>query len=80
MIVYSNGYRFEKNRLWEHLLHQPYDYMRKGLKSKIMSANIAESSNVITQRMTAFVESSIVYLLKSIDKLRYWKAWTLHNR
>lgn len=80
MQAFENGHRFAINRSFETRLNQNYDYKRDGLLKRLISKNIYESKNPLTRNMLSFIETSLIFMLKSVDKLHYWKKFTLHNR
>ena len=80
MIVKPNMHRFSKYYLLETRLHCPYNYKKEGLISRLMSVNITKSDNLLTKRIVTFVESTIFFMLNSVDILNNWRKWTLHNR
>ena len=76
----NNGKRFETYKEWERTLAPEYDYARKGLVKRIVSKPIAETKNPILKIVLQFYESSIVYMLKSIDILKNFKNVHSRNR
>lgn len=75
-----NGKRFEPYKEWERILSPEYDYTRKGLVKRIISKPIAKTKNPILKIVLQFYESSIVYMLKSIDILKNFKNVHSKNR
>lgn len=88
MIVSENGRYYDKYMLWEHKLHQPYDYRPRDwqgpkehpLLRKIMSHKILDSDNILLQYMLRIMEGSIVYCLNYIDILQNYLNYNWKNR
>lgn len=75
-----NGYRFKDYYMWESVKYQPYAYDRDGLMKRIISKPIAETNNPILKIVLQFYESSIVFVLKTIDILKNFKNIHWKNR
>lgn len=80
MIILDNGHRYNKYKLWGSELHQPYDYETNGLLKRLMSKKIIESKNQTIQTFIRFYESSLIFLMKEVDRLKHYKNPTWRNR
>ena len=76
----KNGTRFEDNYLWEDKKYTPYDYEKQGLLQHIMSRVIVNSKNPALQSILYYFESSLIYLMKYVDYLKYIKDYHHYNR
>lgn len=73
-----NGTRYRYNYMWESRKNLPYNYEANGLLNKIMSKGIVYSKNKPLQLMLNFYEQSLIFLMKYVDRLKYFKNphWT----
>ena len=75
-----NGTRYRYNYVWEDRKNLPYNYEVNGLLNKIMSRSITESRNEPLRFMLNFYEQSLIFLMKYIDRLKYFKNPHWKNR
>ena len=80
MTIDENAKHHNEDRLWEHKLHQPYDYANDGLLRHLMSPRIVQSTNPITVFVLRFVENSLIYAMKYVDKLYNFFNYNWKNR
>jgi hypothetical protein len=80
MTIDENAKHHNVDRLWERKLHQPYDYANDGLLGHLMSPRITQSKNPITVFVLRFVENSLVYAMKYVDKLYNFFNYNWKNR
>ena len=80
MEAFKNGERYEAYKEWDALKNTPYDYERKGLLDKIMSKRIAKSENKVLKPFLKYYEQCIVFMLKYVDELKYYKNFLHKNR
>ena len=80
MIQKPNGDRFNSYKLWETTQQTPYDYEQNGIAKHIFSKPLANTDNPVLQTVLKFYEGSIIFLLKYIDMLKYFKDVHWINR
>lgn len=78
--VYTNGLRFNSYRLYETRLHMPYDYANDGLLKHMISPRIRDTKNPVLKYMLHYVESSLVFVMKSVDILQNIHNYNWKNR
>jgi hypothetical protein len=80
MQVRENGTRFKKYWKWEDRKQSPYDYENKGLLKHLLSERITTSKNVILQNILSYIEQSLIFVMKYIDRLKHFKNYHWKNR
>jgi len=80
MIQKPLGDRYKNYNLWESTKQTPYDYQKNGLVKKIVSKPIANADNPVLKIILQFYESTIVFLLNSVDILKHFKDVHWKNR
>ena len=70
---YNYYYKFETEPI-------VYDYEHKGLLNRIMSSAILRSENKLLKFTLGSFESSLLFVLKYIDRLKGFKNYTKNNR
>ena len=65
---------------WDDTKNMPYDYRRKGLLKRVMSAPIVNTTNPVTKFMLDVYEYAIVFVLKYVDVLKNFKNVHWKNR
>lgn len=80
MEIRRNGYRYKNYDCWGKKLRREYDYERYGLLKHMMSHNIVESKNRIVQFILSYVEDSLIFFAKYIDRLKHFKNIHKFNR
>lgn len=76
----KNYTRFKEYSLWEDTKQTPHDYEKKGVISYILSPVIVKTKNKVLQNILLFYDRSIVFLLKFVDKLKFFKDYHNKNR
>ena len=76
----ENGTRYKDYNLWEDRKYSPYDYEKNGLIKHIISHRIVNTNNPVLKFMLNYYESSIVFVLKYIDRLKHFKNYHKNNR
>lgn len=76
----ENNTRYKYYYRWETGGIKEYNYAVDGLLQHILSHKIVESKNAILQVMLQYYESSIVFVLKYIDRLKHFKNYHWKNR
>lgn len=79
MNIEENNARFANYYKWETRLHEPYNYLRNGLVKHLLSPRIVESKNSFLQSVLSIYETSIEYVLKSIDYVKNFKNYNWKN-
>ena len=80
MIYNENGTRYKNYHKWESTLHEVYDYENNGLLNKIMSSKITNTNNTPLKIMLSYYESSLIFLMKYVDRLKNFKNPCWKNR
>ena len=80
METHINGYRYYNKDNWEIKLHQPYDYVKKGLVNHLLSHTIIESKNPILRIILQYYEKTLIFLMKYVDVLKNFKNYNWQNR
>lgn len=80
MKTFPNGYRFRDYNEYNSLLHQPYDYERKGLLKHIISSKIYNTNNNILRVILQYYEKSLVFVMRYVDRLKHFKNYLWVNR
>ena len=80
MRIQDNGKRFESFRKWDVTHNLEYDYAREGVVKRIVSKPISQTDNPILKIVLQFYDSTITYMLKSIDILKNFKNVHSKNR
>lgn len=80
MIRRENGDRFKYYYKWNKTKFSNYNYSAEGLLKHIMSPVIVNSENEFLQKILKYFEMSLVFLLKYVDRLRYFKNYHWKNR
>lgn len=80
MQLRENGTRFKEYWKWEDRKQSPYDYENLGLLKHLLSERIIESKNIILQNILSYVEQSLVFVMKYIDRLKHFKNYHWKNR
>lgn len=80
MIVNSNNTRFSNYYLYEYKKHQPYDYKNNGLMKRIIPAKVYNTTNPILKWFLGVLDTSLIFNMKYIDKLKHFKNYTNKNR
>ena len=75
----ENGHRY-RVREWDMLLHQPYDWEKKGILKKVMSHKITGTDNVILKAFLKTYENAILYCMKYAEVLSDYFWYLKHNR
>ncbi len=78
--VYTNGTRFESYRHYENQLHRRYDYKNEGLLKLLISPRLRDTRNPILKYMLSYIESSLVFAMKSVDILQNFHNYNWKNR
>lgn len=76
----TNGYRFRNYYKWEYKKYSEYDYQRDGLLKHLLPKIIVESQNPILKFILNYVETSLIFLMKYVDKLKNFKNIHWKNR
>lgn len=77
---FPNGHRFRNYSEYDKLLHQPYDYERKGLLKHLISGSIYNTDNSILRIIMQYFENSLVFVMKYVDRLKHFKNYLWVNR
>lgn len=80
MQVRKNGFRYEKYKTWGIPPDTTYDYCNNGIIKHMFSNKIANSKNQTLGIILNYFEQSIIFLLKYIDELKYFKDYNRKNR
>lgn len=80
MEVQRNEQRYNQYWKWNKELYGVYDYERCGLINHLLTKNIVETKNKTTQIILSFYESSLIFLMKYVDKLKHFKDVAWKNR
>lgn len=80
MDVQNNGKRFEPYKEWDITHNMEYDYAQEGVAKRILSKPITRTTNPILKIVLQFYDSTITYMLKSIDILKNFKNIHWKNR
>lgn len=80
MKAHDNGQRFESYKDWDVTHNMEYDYAHEGVVQKIVSKPISRTTNPILQIILQIYDSTIIYMLKSIDILKNFKNIHWKNR
>ena len=80
MNTFPNGYRFRNYDEYGTLLHQPYDYERKGLLKHIISHKIYNTNSSLLRVILRYYEKSLVFVMKYVDRLKHFKDYLWVNR
>lgn len=78
--VYTNGTKFNAYRLFETHLHARYDYANDGLLRHLISPRIRDTKNPVLKYMMHYIESSLVFAMKSVDILQNIHNYNWKNR
>lgn len=70
---YNYYYKFETEPI-------VYDYKHKGLLNHIMSSAVTGSKNPLLRYTLGSFESSLLFILEYIDRLKGFKNYTKNNR
>ena len=76
----DNNTRYLNYGSWEKKKNEPYDYKRKGLLQHILSHKIVQSENEFLQKILKYYETSIIFVLNYIDRLKNFKNYHWKNR
>lgn len=79
MTINENGHRFFNNYKWEDLKNQPYDYAKHGLIKHLLSNKLLNTKNPILKYILTVYETSIIYMLKSVDILKNFHNYNWKN-
>lgn len=52
-----------------------YDYEKEGLINKLLPKVIWQTKNTTTQAMLKYIEATMVWLMKYVDRLKNFKNW-----
>lgn len=80
MEAQRNEQRYNQYYKWGKELYVPYDYEREGLINHLVTKNIVETKNTTTRIILSFYESSLVFLMKCVDRLKHFKDAAWKNR
>lgn len=80
MIKNVNGTKYKGYRELSRKLYEPYDYEKYGLLDKIMSHQIAQSTNTALSIIKCYFEKSLIFLMKYTDFLKNFKNIHYKNR
>lgn len=80
MKYYQNGNRFSQYYKWNNIKYEPYNYERYGLLNHLMSSKIISSKNYMLNIMLSYVENSLIFVMRYIDKLKNFKNIHSSNR
>jgi hypothetical protein len=80
MEIRNNGTRFYNYDKWENIKHCPYNYVKHGLLTHIMSNQIANTTNPTLKIILQYVESSLFFVMKYTDILKNFKNIHWKNR
>ena len=69
----DNYTRFKNYDLWESKKNAPYNYDKNGVLNKIISNKISSSSNPTLLIILNYIDRSLVFLMKYIDRLKNFK-------
>lgn len=76
----TNGTRYIKYKIWNHVKNEPYDYANDGLLNKILSNKIVNTNNIALKIILEYYEKSLVFLMKYVDTLKNFKNYHWKNR
>lgn len=80
MEIRNNGTRYINYDTWEDVKIPSYDYTKNGLLRLIMSPVIANTPNRILKYVLQYIENSLVFTMKYVDILKYFKNPHWRNR
>lgn len=80
MKIEDNGTRFRDYNLYGTQLHQPYDYKRYGLLSKIMSHKIWSTKNPVLRYILNIYEQELEFCMQYVDILHNFYNYNWKNR
>ena len=80
MEIRNNGTRYINYDAWENVKIPSYNYAKNGLLRLIMSPVIVNTPNRILKYMLQYVENSLVFTMKYVDILKYFKNPHWRNR
>lgn len=80
MITNANGTQYRYLSSWDKRLHKPYDYMKEGLCSKIMSHKLWNTKNPFLRYILRFVESSMTLCLSTVNIVKNFFNYNYYNR
>ena len=75
MEIRESGYKYRYLRHVSWRKHKPYDYKNEGLLKQCLPEVIINATNPVTRYVIRFVERCLVFLMKYVDELRYFKDW-----
>lgn len=67
------GTRYKNCGKYDKVEQAPYNYERDGLLNKLLPRVITNTENKTTRLILDFVEQTSVFLLRYVDKLKYFK-------
>ena len=76
----GRGSRYYDYPLWNRTKNAPYDYERRGLINHLLSSTIYNTKNTVTKFVLGFYESSLIFLMKYVDRLKHFKDPAWRNR
>lgn len=76
----ENGTRYKNYCCWGQRFEREYDYKRNGILKHMMSRRIIETKNSITKFVIGYVEDSLIYFAKYIERLKHFKNIHRSNR
>ena len=80
MIRRENGERFKYYYRWNKAIRDNYNYSVEGLLKHIMSPSIVNSKNKFLQYILKYFETSLVFLMHYVDRLKHFKNYHWKNR
>ena len=75
MEIRKLGTRYKENSKVNFLKHQPYDYESEGLLKTCLPEVVYNTRNKTTRFMIKLVETCLVFCMKYVDELKYFKDW-----
>lgn len=80
MIRRENGEKFKYYYRWNKVIRSNYNYSAEGLLKHIMSPSIVNSKNKFLQYVLKYFETSLVFLMHYVDRLKHFKNYHWKNR
>jgi len=81
MIYYENN-PYDNSTKYDKKLHTPYNYVKNGFLSKMMSHIIYKNyteKNPLVKEFLDLIELKVGYLFSKIDKIKYFKNYKIKN-
>lgn len=69
------GTRQTQFKRYNRTKHEPYDYARNGILTKVLPNVITSTKNKTTRIVLDLVENSAIFLLQYVDVLKHFKNW-----